>query len=243
MKTTFPDFNTPAGIRAVADKLESMAEQAEFFPPEPQAPRISLGHLRLNPDALSLKTTAAMLRKGAPEAGKPRSGVWVKPAPSFTFPWDREKPDVLKLDAVRVCGTPEAAAATIRRQLDAQGESMDPADVKRAEKALAQIDHHLWMIAEKARSEAAGEAMLARIICASHPAREEVLPDGTEIVSGRYLGTITGSKTAKNGAVSHSATFTLEVSRRDGTTSHMRRPKTYKALRHDEFTILPAPTP
>jgi hypothetical protein len=242
MKTQFPDFNTPAGIRAVADKLENMAEQAELFPPEPQAPRISLGHLRLNPDAHSLKTTAAMLRKAAPEAGKPRSGAWVKPEPSFTAPWDREKPDVLKLDAVRVCGTPEAAAATIRRQLDMQGESMDPADKKRAEKALAQIETHLWRLAEKERSEATGAAMLDRIYDARRPAREEVLPDGTEIVSGRYLGTITGSKTAKNGAVSHSAAFTLELDRRNGSTSRVK-PKTYKALRHDEFTILPAPTP
>ena len=50
---------------------------------------------------------------------------------------------VLAFDSVRHCGSPEAAAETIRRQLDTQGESMDPADVKRCERAIVEIRKYL----------------------------------------------------------------------------------------------------
>jgi hypothetical protein len=142
----FPDFNSPAGIRAVAEHLDGLAADPDLTGFDA---RHIIGHLRIRPNRYALTTAAMWLREKAPRAGGKRSGVWL--TPQYTIPlrapgdtgYTAKVTGVLAMDAVRHCGSPEAALETIRRQLDTQGESMDPADVKRCERAARLIESHI----------------------------------------------------------------------------------------------------
>jgi hypothetical protein len=142
----FPDFDTSKGIRAVADYLELQAET-----PHPDGAVITVGHMKIRATIRGCLEASSLLRKKAAAAGKPKSGAWVKPPP-----WIRQKTEtrLQDLDAVRVCGTPEAALETIERQLATQGEYMESADVARCQKAAFFIQQHLVKEKERAAVEA-----------------------------------------------------------------------------------------
>jgi len=207
MKTpTFPNFDTPAGIRAVADHLDTLA--ADPVNGEAGTPDHVIGHIRIRSTLRALTEAAKWLRYDAPRAGGKRGGVWLTPTatrPLPVFPQgceatfhgsNRGAPltGVLAMDAVRHCGSPEAALATIRRQLDVQGESMDPADVKRCERAAKLIEAHIEERAREAEQAAADEAEAARIAKGVVPGNLDAVPEGAEVLIKEgyreYLGKV-----------------------------------------------------
>ena len=205
---TFPDFNTPAGIREVADHLDGLALEAHTLT---ELPRYSLGHLHIHPTARAFTCVAASLRQNAPRAGGKRGGVWMTPSCRIPMPifdgkvithWGTNQTKIVEglyaMDSVRVCGSPEAALTTIRRQLEIQGESMDPSDVKRCQKAARDIENHLEVERVKAERAAADDIVNQRIKTGRKPDTLEIVPEGTEVElvanNGLYLGMVLSCK-------------------------------------------------
>lgn len=118
----------------------------------------------------------------------------------FRDPYTTTVPNtnILKFDAVMHCGSPEAAAATIRRQIAAQGADMHPADVRRCERAASLIEWQVEAEIREAREAACEEELEDRIAAGRQPDMQEVIAPGTEVCvthnHRRYLGTVTACK-------------------------------------------------
>jgi len=146
-------------------------------------------HLKLGPMSIRLRNHPDNLEAVARRIESGHGGCATKDYHSTPA-----KPDILKMDAVRHCGTPEAALATIRRQLAIQGQDMHPADLKRCERAASLIEAHLAAEKLVAEQEAAEEALEARITAGRVPDNREITPLGTEVAFNheyrRYIGTV-----------------------------------------------------
>lgn len=148
MKTIQADLNTPKGIRAAADELAAMAEHAGSLSPRallvdnPAPVTITAGRFtaRIHDCWESLRDAAVLFRKRASRAGGKKRGRWM--TPTVRVPVHTED-GIDSLDAVRVYGDPETALQAIERQLAAQGADMEPADVRRCERAADEIRQHL----------------------------------------------------------------------------------------------------
>jgi len=238
MKTKpFPDFNSPAGIRAVADHLDSLASDPANW--EPATPDHQIGHIRIRSTYRALTGAAALLRENAGRRARCSCTAM--------------ETDVLKMDAVRHCGSPEAALATIRRQLATQGESMEPADVKRCERAARLIENYLEKCARTATLEAENNVLLARIEAGKEPDWATLGAAGLEAVvtdkdHREYLGKVSVCKIGAHpilGAKHRVALYTVTVSHIRETRDkryafHPVKPKTLKRLTPKQVRILPA---
>lgn len=179
-----PDLNTPKGIRALADSLQTMAENADCRPAyhviRDGLPPVTItaGRFtaRIHNCREALQTAAEQFRKRASQAGKSRGGQWGTPTTH------RRQDEWKKLDAVRVYGDPETALQAIERQLAAQSADMEPADVKRCERAAAMLRERLDTVAAMEAATQTEMGTMARIESA-RPATLEDLKPGTEVIA------------------------------------------------------------
>lgn len=200
---TFPDFSFAAGIRRVAEHLDSLAADPVNW--EPGTPDHCIGHLTIRSNFWSLKDAATLLRNHS--------------KPYALRPFSRTETDVLKMDAVRHCGSPAAALKTIRRQLDTQGKSMVPADLKRCERAARLIEGHIANETLVAAQAAEDAALLARIAAGEVPDSLAITLTGTHVAvthdCRHYLGTVSSCKIGPHptlGAKHRTAIYTIKVS-------------------------------
>jgi len=238
MKTKpFPDFNTSAGIRRVAEHLDGLAADPANWVDRGE-PHV-IGHLRIRPTYRALTEAAAMMLG---KAGR-----------RATYACGAMETDVPEMDAVKHCGSPEAALATIRRQIDTQGESMEPADVKRCERAARLIENYLEVCARQTAMEVENNALLARIEAGKEPDWITLGATGLEVVvtgndHREYLGTVSVCKIGAHpilGAKHRVALYTVTVShiretREKRYAFHPVKPKTLKRLTPKQVRILPA---
>lgn len=177
----FPDFNTAAGIRAVAEHLDGLAADPANW--EQGTPDHRIGHITVYSTHRALTSAATLLR------GKHK---WKD---HYTT---KETPNVMKMDCVRHCGSPQAALETIWRQLATQGMDMDPAAVKRCERAARAIEAHIEKEAHEAALKAEDESLVARVAAGKEPGASEILAPGTEVAVKHgyrdYLGTVSACK-------------------------------------------------
>lgn len=158
--------------------------------------------------------------------------------------------DVLKMDAVKHCGTPAAALATIRRQLTLQGESMEPADVKRCERAASLIEAHIAADIRDTELKAAEDALEARIAAGREPDSMEIVDTDTEVQivhrGWRYIGTVLSCKIGPHpilGAKHPTAVYTVRVTHKKETRKkryafHPIRPATMEKIIWRDVKIL-----
>lgn len=231
----FPNFDTPTGIRRVAEHLDGLAADPANW--DDGTPDHRIGHLTIRPTYRALTKASEILR------GKHRR------TDAHTT---KKEPGVMDLDAVKHCGSPEAALATIRRQLDTQCESMDPVDVKRCERAAALIKDHIEALAREAAQKAEDEALDDLIAEAWEPGMSQTdIPAGTPAkitYSYRdYLGTVLTCKIGPHpilGKRHPVALYTVTVShiretREKRYAFHSTKPKVLKKLIWNQIRILP----
>lgn len=178
----FPDFNTAAGIRAVAEHLDGLAADPANW--EQGTPDHRIGHITVYSTHRALTSAATLLKaKAGRRALSPSTAM---------------ETDVMKMDCVRHCGSPQAALETIRRQLATQGMDMDPAAVKRCERAARAIEAHIEKEAHEAALKAEDESLVARVAAGKEPGASEILAPGTEVAVKHgyrdYLGTVSACK-------------------------------------------------
>lgn len=149
---TASDLNTAAGIRHVSEWLHARALSGEA---QGRPARVTIGPFTITDDVGPLTAAAVSVKRGAHSPGYWRTRLSVEGIPTHPV---TTSTGVYRLDAVRHYGTPEAGLAAIRRQLAAQSSDMDPADVKRCERAAVEIERHLMALAERARREAEADA-------------------------------------------------------------------------------------
>lgn len=163
----FPDFNTAAGIRAVAKHLDGLAADPANW--DEGTPDHRIGHITVYSTHRALTSAATLLRE---KAGR-----------RALSPSTAMETDVMKMDCVRHCGSPQAALETIRRQLATQGMDMDPAAVKRCERAALKAED---------------ESLVARVAAGKEPGASEILAPSTEVAVKHgyqgYLGTVSACK-------------------------------------------------
>jgi len=234
------DFNTRKGILAVADHLDSLALDTSIHDDTWQA-RHHVGMLRILPTFSGFTRAAAQLRENA--------GRWY----GREYVCKAMETDVAKMDAVRHCGSPEAALATIRRQLDAQGENMEPADVRRCERAASLIEAHIEKAAADAAQAAMDEAEAKRIAKGTQPGWTDLLAPGTEVfvthAYREFLATVSASKVGPHpilGKQHPVALYTVEVThlretRHGRYAMHPVKRKVLKKLIPKNLLTLPAP--
>jgi hypothetical protein len=183
-KPPVSSLRTLSGIRKVADWLKHRADSGQC--PETWkpgvTPPVSFGPFKIHDNITALWRAAELLRSNATYSGS-RGSTAI--------------PDsVWSLQAVRAYGSPEAGLAAIRRQLAIQACDMDPADVKRCERAACMIERHLAEEAELKRDMEEAEAEAA-VFKAARPADPDAPPTigSTVYVSaaGRaWKGTVLG---------------------------------------------------
>lgn len=121
------DLNTPAGIRALADHLETIAtDYPDKFTRENHL-QLTFGPLSIHGTESAIMTAAALIRKKAPQAGSRKNKFGT--ASAFN-PLDQ---------ALRLYGTERNALETITRHLETMRDDIDPEVAKRARKLCAEI--------------------------------------------------------------------------------------------------------
>ena len=171
-----PDVLTRKGRAALAENLRLWSMDPEFLD------GVEIGPFKLH-GGLSLSRAADRITA---------NGYHRVERPGTSLP-----DDIHKFDAVRYYGTPEAGLAAIRRQLGIQSGDMDPADVKRCERAAGMLEHHIWKEAEAAWKKAEAEAEAACFDASTKADPKNPPPAGTEVYvtphGYTYKGTVTGS--------------------------------------------------
>lgn len=136
-----PDLNTRKGIAAFVADLRAASTDPAYLDGLTAGPFKLRGGLALARAADRIQANANTRETKVRPAVTTATGIW-------------------KLDAIRAYGSPEAGLAAIQRQLAIQAADMDPADVKRCQRAANEIERHLTEVAEHlaAVNEAAAEA-------------------------------------------------------------------------------------
>lgn len=164
--TPCPDVLTRKGRTTLADNLRRWSVDPEFLD------GVTIGPFKLK-GGLALRAAADVIeRRGSERAERPSTGL---------------PDDVLKFDAVRLYGSPEAGLAAIRRQLGIQSADMDPADVKRCKRAARMLESHLYRLAERKAAEDAAEAEAQTLATAKPMDPKNPPPVGAEVfVNANY---------------------------------------------------------
>lgn len=187
-------LNTSKGLKEVAAWLDARAVSNECS--DSPGARVTIGCLSIQDYPSALWQARDMMKTGAYVRGNYKLHFG---CPSACFPVTGKILDpITRLDAVRAYGSPEAGLAAITRQLDVQRADMDPADVKRCEKAAAMIGNMLaeQVYQKRLEDEAEAESAIVNKAKQAHP--ETPLGVGTVVYvkphGYAYKGTVVSSR-------------------------------------------------